>query len=133
MSPQSSVASIPTKKFLAFALGFRKKEELACSDLQLCIPVIHIPDSEEDIKQQEDRGNLKNKTSKRKKRDEEPEGAETRKKENSERAEGNQSPKEELSLAALEEEANPPPSSLMILGDYDRKPVQKVTSLTEFL
>ncbi|XP_010172970.1 ATP-dependent RNA helicase DDX51, partial [Antrostomus carolinensis] len=83
-------------------------------------------DSEEDIKQQENRSNFKNKTSKRKKRDEEAEGAETRKKENSERAEGNQSPTDELSLAALEEEANPPPSSLMVLGDYDRKPVQKV-------
>ncbi|XP_075574485.1 ATP-dependent RNA helicase DDX51 [Pelecanus crispus] len=81
-------------------------------------------DSEEDIKQQENRSNLRNK-SKRKKRDEETEGAETRKKENSERAEVNQSTKEELSLAASEEEANPPPSSL-VLGDYDRKPVQKV-------
>ncbi|KFW71900.1 ATP-dependent RNA helicase DDX51, partial [Pygoscelis adeliae] len=83
-------------------------------------------DSEEDIKQQENRSNLKNKSSKTKKRDEETERAETRKKENSERAEGNQSTKEELSLAASEEKANPPPSSLVVLGDYDRKPVQKV-------
>jgi len=29
MSLQSSVASMPTKKYLAFALGFRRKEELA--------------------------------------------------------------------------------------------------------
>ncbi|KAM6241863.1 ATP-dependent RNA helicase DDX51 [Spheniscus humboldti] len=83
-------------------------------------------DSEEDIKQQENRSNLKNKSSKTKKRDEETERAETRKKDNSERAEGNQSTKEELSLAASEEKANPPPSSLVVLGDYDRKPVQKV-------
>uniref|UniRef100_A0A8B9M4F6 ATP-dependent RNA helicase n=1 Tax=Accipiter nisus TaxID=211598 RepID=A0A8B9M4F6_9AVES len=83
-------------------------------------------DSEEDIKQQENRSNLKNKSSQRKKADEETEGAGTRKKENSQRAEGSQSTKEELSLAALEEEANHPPSSLVVLGDYDRKPVQKV-------
>ncbi|XP_010574147.1 PREDICTED: ATP-dependent RNA helicase DDX51 [Haliaeetus leucocephalus] len=83
-------------------------------------------DSEEDIKQQENRSNLKNKSSQRKKADEETEGAGTRKKENSQRAEGSQSTKEELSLAALEEEANPPPSSLVVLGDYDRRPVQKV-------
>ncbi|KAM9623605.1 ATP-dependent RNA helicase DDX51 isoform 1-T1 [Morphnus guianensis] len=83
-------------------------------------------DSEEDIRQQEYRSNLKNKSSQRKKADEETEGAETRKKENSQRAEGSQSTKEELSLAALEEEADPPPSSLVVLGDYDRKPVQKV-------
>ncbi|XP_054700670.1 ATP-dependent RNA helicase DDX51 isoform X2 [Grus americana] len=82
-------------------------------------------DSEEDIKQRENRSNLKNKSSKRKKRDEETEGAETRNKENSERAEGNESTKE-LSLAASEEEANPPPSSLVVLADYDRRPVQKV-------
>lgn len=83
-------------------------------------------DSEEDIKQHENRSNFKNKSSERKKRHEETEGAETRKEENSEGAEGNQSTKEELSLAASEEEAKPPPSSLMVLGDYDRKPVQKV-------
>ncbi|XP_075625676.1 ATP-dependent RNA helicase DDX51 isoform X2 [Balearica regulorum gibbericeps] len=83
-------------------------------------------DSEEDIKRQENRSNLKNKSSKRKKRDEETEGAETRNKENSERAEGNESTKEELSLAASAEEANPPPSSLVVLADYDRRPVQKV-------
>ncbi|KFQ67879.1 ATP-dependent RNA helicase DDX51, partial [Phaethon lepturus] len=82
-------------------------------------------DSEEDAKQ-ENRSNLKNKSTKRKKKDEETEGAETRKKENSERAEGNQSAEEELSLAASKEEANPPPSSLVVLGDYDRKPMQKV-------
>ncbi|XP_068268754.1 ATP-dependent RNA helicase DDX51 [Nyctibius grandis] len=83
-------------------------------------------DSEEDIKQQENRSSFNSKSSKRKKRDEETEGAETRQKENSGSTEGNESTKEELSLAALEEEANPPPSSLMVLGDYDRKPVQKV-------
>ncbi|KAM6339719.1 ATP-dependent RNA helicase DDX51 isoform 1-T1 [Alca torda] len=83
-------------------------------------------DSEEDISQQENRSNLNNKSSKRKKRDEETEGAEAKKKDNSGRAEGDQTTKEELSLAALEEEANPPSSSLMVLGDYDRKPVQKV-------
>lgn len=83
-------------------------------------------DSEEDIKQQENRSNLKNKSSQRKKADEETKGSGTRKKENSPRAEGSQSTKEELSLAALEEETNLPPSSLVVLGDYDRKPVQKV-------
>ncbi|XP_063207669.1 ATP-dependent RNA helicase DDX51 [Chroicocephalus ridibundus] len=82
-------------------------------------------DSEEDISQQENRSNLNNKSSKRKKRDEETEGAEAKKKDNSGRAEGDQTRKEELSLAASEE-ANPPPSSLMVLGDYDTKPVQKV-------
>uniref|UniRef100_A0A8C3KEK4 ATP-dependent RNA helicase n=1 Tax=Calidris pygmaea TaxID=425635 RepID=A0A8C3KEK4_9CHAR len=83
-------------------------------------------DSEEDVSQQENRRNLNNKPSKRKKRDEETEGAETRKTDNSGRAEEDQSIKEELSLAASEKEANHPPSSLMVLGDYDRKPVQKV-------
>lgn len=102
---------------------------VACSDLWLCIPVTQIPDSEADVKQHENRSNFK--SSKKKKRDEEIEGAETRE-ENSEGAEGNQSTKEELYLAASEEEAKPPPSSLIILGDYDRKPVQKVSSLTEF-
>ncbi|XP_026715738.1 ATP-dependent RNA helicase DDX51 [Athene cunicularia] len=83
-------------------------------------------DSEEGIKQQENRSNLKSKSSKRKKGDEETEGSEKRKKENSEGAEEDQSTKEELSLAASEEKANPPASSLVVLGDYDRKPVQKV-------
>ncbi|XP_035412807.1 ATP-dependent RNA helicase DDX51 isoform X1 [Cygnus atratus] len=81
-------------------------------------------DSEEDVKQQEDKRNLKNK-SKRKKRDDETKGAE-KKKARSEGAEGNQSTKEELPLAASREEATPPPSSLVVLGDYDRKPMQKV-------
>ncbi|XP_027552526.1 ATP-dependent RNA helicase DDX51 [Neopelma chrysocephalum] len=83
-------------------------------------------DSEEDIEQQENRDNVKSKSSKRKKTDEETEGDETGKKEKSERTKENQSAKEELSLAASGEEANYPPSSLTILGDYDRKPVQKV-------
>ncbi|KFV03152.1 ATP-dependent RNA helicase DDX51, partial [Tauraco erythrolophus] len=83
-------------------------------------------DSEEDIKQQENRSKSNSKSSKTKNRDEETEGVETRKKESSGRAEGNQSTKEELSLAASEEEANLPPSSLMVLGDYDRKPLHKV-------
>ncbi|XP_074966858.1 ATP-dependent RNA helicase DDX51 isoform X2 [Phalacrocorax aristotelis] len=83
-------------------------------------------DSEEDIKQQENRSNLKNKSSNRKKADKETQGAETREKKSSGRAEGNQGTKVELSLAASEEEANLPPSSLVILEDYDRKPVQKV-------
>ncbi|KAM9526620.1 ATP-dependent RNA helicase DDX51 isoform 1-T1 [Guaruba guarouba] len=83
-------------------------------------------DSEADVKQHENRSNFKTKSSKKKKRGEETEGAETREEENSEGAEGNQSAKEELPLAASEEVAKPPPSSLMILGDYDRKPVQKV-------
>lgn len=87
-------------------------------------------DSEEDVKQQEDRRNLKSK-SKRKKRNDETEGAES-KKPRSEGAEGSQSTKEELPVAALGEEATPAPSSLVVLGDYDRKPMQKVTSLTEF-
>ncbi|XP_061865883.1 ATP-dependent RNA helicase DDX51 isoform X2 [Colius striatus] len=80
-------------------------------------------DSEEDIKQEENRSNLKNK-SPGKKEDVETEGAETRK--NSRTAEGNESTKEELSFTPSEEEANPPPSSLLVLGDYDRKLVQKV-------
>ncbi|XP_032561558.1 ATP-dependent RNA helicase DDX51 [Chiroxiphia lanceolata] len=83
-------------------------------------------DSEEDIEQQENRNNVKSKSSKRKKTHEETEGDETGKKEKSERTKENQSTEEELSLAASGEEANYPPSSLTILGDYDRKPVQKV-------
>ncbi|XP_069726768.1 ATP-dependent RNA helicase DDX51 [Phaenicophaeus curvirostris] len=81
-------------------------------------------DSGEDVNQQENRSNLKNKSPKRKKRDEETEGPETRKKEDSERAEGMESTKE--SLAASKEETNPPASSLAVLGDYDIRPVQKV-------
>ncbi|XP_027747900.1 ATP-dependent RNA helicase DDX51 [Empidonax traillii] len=83
-------------------------------------------DSEEDIEQQENRSSVKSKPSKRKKTDEETEGDETEKKEKSERTKENQSTKEELPLAASGEEANYPPSSLTILGDYDRRPVQKV-------
>ncbi|XP_050174720.1 ATP-dependent RNA helicase DDX51 [Myiozetetes cayanensis] len=83
-------------------------------------------DSEEDIEQQENRSNVKSKSSKRKKTEEETEGDETEKKEKSERTKENQSTKEELPLAASGEEANYPPSSLTILGDYDRRPVQKV-------
>ncbi|XP_067163126.1 ATP-dependent RNA helicase DDX51 [Apteryx mantelli] len=83
-------------------------------------------DSQEVAEQQDNRSNLRNKSGKKKKKDEEAEGVETRRKENNEKAEGNQSRKEELSVAALEKEANPPPSSLVVLGDYDRKPVQKV-------
>ncbi|XP_071619045.1 ATP-dependent RNA helicase DDX51 isoform X2 [Heliangelus exortis] len=79
-------------------------------------------DSEEDIK--ENRSNL-NKSSKRKRRDVETEGAEPQPKENTERAE-DESRKEELTLTASEEEPKPPPSSFMVLGDYDIKPVQKV-------
>ncbi|XP_017669953.1 PREDICTED: ATP-dependent RNA helicase DDX51 [Lepidothrix coronata] len=82
--------------------------------------------SEEDVEQQENGNNVKSKSSKRKRTDEETEGDETGKKEKSERTKENQSTKEELSLAASGEEANFPPSSLTILGDYDRKPVQKV-------
>ncbi|XP_065502448.1 ATP-dependent RNA helicase DDX51 [Caloenas nicobarica] len=81
-------------------------------------------DSEEDTKQQENRSNFK--SSKRKERDEETEAAEERKKGDSERAEGNQSTKDEPSVAASGEEAKPPPSSLVVLGDYDKKSVQKV-------
>lgn len=84
-------------------------------------------DSEGDTEQRGDRSNLKKKSSKRKKRDEGTEGAEVRKKESSEGAEGKQSTEEELPSAALGEEApHPPPSSLAVLGDYDKKPVQKV-------
>ncbi|XP_048178411.1 ATP-dependent RNA helicase DDX51 isoform X1 [Corvus hawaiiensis] len=84
-----------------------------------------VPDSEED-KELENRNNFKNKSNKRKKIDEETQGDETGKKENSEKVEENQSTKEELPLAASGEEANCPPSNMMILGDYDAKPVQKV-------
>nr|XP_009931532.1 PREDICTED: ATP-dependent RNA helicase DDX51 [Opisthocomus hoazin] len=100
----------------------KKKENRRTSE----VPQERAGADSEDIKQQEDRSNLNNKPSKRKERDEEAEGAETRKKENSGRAEGKQSTKEELSLAASEEEANPPLCSLVGLGDYNRKPVQKV-------
>ncbi|KFO71504.1 ATP-dependent RNA helicase DDX51, partial [Cuculus canorus] len=82
--------------------------------------------SGEDINQQENRSSLKNKSPKRKKKDEETEGSETRKKENSERAEGIERTKEELSLAASKEETHLPPSSLAVFGDYVSKPVQKV-------
>ncbi|RMC06021.1 hypothetical protein DUI87_17566 [Hirundo rustica rustica] len=79
-------------------------------------------DSEEDVKQQENRNNFKNKSNKRKKTDEETQEDEKGKKESSEKAEGNQTT-EELPSG---EEANCPPSGMMILGDYDAKPVQKV-------
>ncbi|KFV87737.1 ATP-dependent RNA helicase DDX51, partial [Struthio camelus australis] len=82
--------------------------------------------SQDVAEQQENRSNLRSKSAKRKKEDEDTEGTETRRKEQSEKAEGNQSKKEELSIAALEEEANPPPSSLVVLGDYERRLVQKV-------
>ncbi|XP_068767138.1 ATP-dependent RNA helicase DDX51 [Struthio camelus] len=85
-----------------------------------------VPDSQDVAEQQENRSNLRSKSAKRKKEDEDTEGTETRRKEQSEKAEGNQSKKEELSIAALEEEANPPPSSLVVLGDYERRLVQKV-------
>ncbi|OWK60251.1 ATP-dependent RNA helicase DDX51 [Lonchura striata] len=88
-------------------------------------------DSEEDIKQQDNRNSFKNKSNKRRKADEETEGDETEKKESSEKAEGSKTTEEELPLVASGEGANAP-SSMMILGDYDAKPVQKVTSLTEF-
>ncbi|KAM7034353.1 ATP-dependent RNA helicase DDX51 [Acridotheres tristis] len=83
-------------------------------------------DSEEDINQQENRNNFKNKSTKRKKTDEETQEDETGKKESSEKAKGTQTTEEELPLVASGEEANCPPSSMMILGDYDAKPVQKV-------
>uniref|UniRef100_A0A8C0VRF7 ATP-dependent RNA helicase n=1 Tax=Cyanistes caeruleus TaxID=156563 RepID=A0A8C0VRF7_CYACU len=83
-------------------------------------------DSEEHVKQQENKNNFKNKSNKRKKTDEEAQGDEIGKKESSEKAEGNQTTKEELPLVASGEEANCPPSSMMILGDYEEKPVQKV-------
>nr|XP_021405560.1 ATP-dependent RNA helicase DDX51 [Lonchura striata domestica] len=82
-------------------------------------------DSEEDIKQQDNRNSFKNKSNKRRKADEETEGDETEKKESSEKAEGSKTTEEELPLVASGEGANAP-SSMMILGDYDAKPVQKV-------
>ncbi|OXB73277.1 UNVERIFIED_CONTAM: hypothetical protein H355_008253 [Colinus virginianus] len=83
-------------------------------------------DAEGDTEQQGDGSSLENKSSKRKKKDERTEGAETKKKESGEGSEESQTAEEELPSAALGEEAHPPPSSLMILGDYDIKPVQKV-------
>ncbi|XP_025893234.1 ATP-dependent RNA helicase DDX51 [Nothoprocta perdicaria] len=87
--------------------------------------IVQTPVSQEADDQQENRSNLGNKSHKRKKKDEETKGAE-KIKENGESAEGDQNRKEELSIAALEEETKPPPSSLVFLGDYDQKPVQKV-------
>ncbi|KFV66920.1 ATP-dependent RNA helicase DDX51, partial [Dryobates pubescens] len=81
---------------------------------------------EEHIQQQGDKSIFKNKSFKRKKGDEETEGTKTREKEKSERAEGQQSTKEDLPLAACQEEAEHPHSSLVVLGDYVIKPVQKV-------
>ncbi|XP_038008465.1 ATP-dependent RNA helicase DDX51 isoform X2 [Motacilla alba alba] len=83
-------------------------------------------DSEEDIKQQGNRNNFKKKSDKRRKTDEETQGDETGKKESSEEGEGNKTTEEELPLAASGEGANCAPSSMMILGDYEAKPVQKV-------
>ncbi|XP_053815398.1 ATP-dependent RNA helicase DDX51 [Vidua chalybeata] len=83
-------------------------------------------DSEEDIKQQDSRKNFKNKSNKRRRADEETQGDETEKKESSEKGEGSKTTEEELPSAASGEGANCAPSSMMILGDYDAKPVQKV-------
>ncbi|XP_041344748.1 ATP-dependent RNA helicase DDX51 isoform X2 [Pyrgilauda ruficollis] len=83
-------------------------------------------DSEEDIKQQGSRNNFKKKPNKRRKTDEETQGDETGNKESSEEGEGNKTAEEELPLAASGEGAHGAPSSVMILGDYEAKPVQKV-------
>ncbi|XP_036249403.1 ATP-dependent RNA helicase DDX51 [Molothrus ater] len=77
-------------------------------------------DSEEDIKQQDNRNNFKKKSNKKRKTDEETQGDETEKKESSEKVE------EEVPLVASGEGADCAPSSMMILGDYEAKPVQKV-------
>ncbi|XP_039581981.1 ATP-dependent RNA helicase DDX51 isoform X2 [Passer montanus] len=82
-------------------------------------------DSEEDIKQ-DSRNNFKKKPNKRRKTDEETQGDEAGKKESSGKAEGNKAAEEELPLAAPGEGAGAAPSSMMILGDYEAKPVQKV-------
>ncbi|XP_041276307.1 ATP-dependent RNA helicase DDX51 [Onychostruthus taczanowskii] len=81
-------------------------------------------DSEEDIKQQDSRNNFKKKPNKRRKTDEETQGDETGNKESSEEGEGNKTAEEELPLAASG--GTGAPSSVMILGDYEAKPVQKV-------
>ncbi|XP_068013242.1 ATP-dependent RNA helicase DDX51 isoform X2 [Melanerpes formicivorus] len=83
-------------------------------------------DPEEHIQQQGDKSSRNNKSFKRKKGDEETEGTETREREKSERAEEHQSRKEDLPLAASQEEAEHPRSSLVVLGNYVIKPVQKV-------
>ncbi|XP_068065215.1 ATP-dependent RNA helicase DDX51 [Anomalospiza imberbis] len=83
-------------------------------------------DSDEDLKQQDSRNNFKNKSNKRRKADEETQGDETEKRESSEEAEGSKTTEEELPSGASGEGANCAPSSMMILGDYDAKPVQKV-------
>nr|XP_014126973.1 ATP-dependent RNA helicase DDX51 [Zonotrichia albicollis] len=80
-------------------------------------------DSEEDIKQQDNRNKLKKKSDKGRKTDEETQGDETEKKESGEKAEENKTPEEEVPSGAG---ADCAPSSMMILGDYEAKPVQKV-------
>ncbi|XP_066187282.1 ATP-dependent RNA helicase DDX51 isoform X2 [Sylvia atricapilla] len=111
---EAADGSSPTKKKKANRRKSKEQRERAEADL------------EEDPEQQENRKNFKNKSNRRKKTDEEIQGDEKEKKESSEKAEGNQTTKEELPLAASGLEANFPPSSTMILGDYDAKPVQKV-------
>uniref|UniRef100_A0A8C3Q5L6 ATP-dependent RNA helicase n=1 Tax=Geospiza parvula TaxID=87175 RepID=A0A8C3Q5L6_GEOPR len=83
-------------------------------------------DSEEDIKQQDSRNNFKKKSNKGRKADEETQGDETGKKESSEKAGGGKPTEEEVPLVASGEGADCGPSSMMILGDYEAKPVQKV-------
>ncbi|XP_059719349.1 ATP-dependent RNA helicase DDX51 [Haemorhous mexicanus] len=82
-------------------------------------------DSEGDIKQQDNRNNFEKKSNKRRKTDEETQGDETEK-ESCEKAEGGKTTEEEVPSVASEEGANCAPSSMMILGDYEAKPVQKV-------
>uniref|UniRef100_A0A8C3DGL2 ATP-dependent RNA helicase n=2 Tax=Corvus moneduloides TaxID=1196302 RepID=A0A8C3DGL2_CORMO len=64
---------------------------------------------------------------KRKRESEEQPSAQGQKKLETKQRPRSSSEERELPLAASGEEANCPPSNMMILGDYDAKPVQKVT------
>ncbi|XP_075754061.1 ATP-dependent RNA helicase DDX51 isoform X2 [Pelodiscus sinensis] len=90
-----------------------------------------IKELKENSRQQENKSNLKrNQTVKEEERDipteVETNRAENTKKESSEEVKETQSTKKEASIPILNEEATLPPSSLLVLGGYDRKSVQKV-------
>ncbi|XP_054501594.2 ATP-dependent RNA helicase DDX51 [Agelaius phoeniceus] len=106
---ESADGSSPTKKKKANRRKSKVQQEGTEADSE-----------EEDIKQQDNRNNLKKKSNKRRKTDEETQEDETEKKESSEKGE------EEVPLVASGEGADCAPSSMMILGDYEAKPVQKV-------
>ncbi|XP_077691274.1 ATP-dependent RNA helicase DDX51 isoform X2 [Eretmochelys imbricata] len=81
-----------------------------------------LADLDENNRQQENKSKLKRHQAARKKERDIPTEIET----NGAEVKGNQSTKEEVSIPTLNEKATPPPSSLLVLGGYDKRAVQKV-------